>query len=39
MYAIGANPAAARLTGIRSKRVIFIGFVLSGLCVALGGLI
>ena len=39
MYAIGANPAAARLNGIRSKRVIFLGFVLSGLCVAIGGLI
>jgi ribose transport system permease protein len=39
MYAIGANPAAARLNGIRSKRIIFVGFVLSGLCVAIGGLI
>ncbi len=39
MYAIGANPLAARLVGIRSKRLIFIGFVLSGLCVALGGFI
>ena len=39
MYAIGANAAAARLNGIRSKRVIFTGFVLSGLCVAIGGLI
>lgn len=39
MYTIGANPVAARLNGIRSKRVIFLGFVLSGLCVAIGGLI
>ena len=39
MYAIGANPVAARLNGIRSGRVIFAGFVLSGLCVAIGGLI
>jgi ribose transport system permease protein len=39
MYAIGANPAAARLNGIRSKRIIFVGFVLSGVCVAIGGLI
>ena len=39
MYAIGSNPVAARLTGIRSKRLIFAGFVLSGICVALGGLI
>ena len=30
MYAIGANPAAARLAGIRTGRLIFIGFVLSG---------
>jgi ribose transport system permease protein len=39
MYAIGANPIAARLTGIRSKRLIFVAFLLSGLCTALGGLI
>jgi ribose transport system permease protein len=39
MYAIGANPVAARLAGIRSGRLIFIGFVLSGAMVALGGLI
>jgi ribose transport system permease protein len=39
MYAIGSNPAAARLTGIRSKQLIFGGFLLSGLCTALGGLI
>jgi ribose transport system permease protein len=39
MYAIGANPVAARLVGIRSKLLIFIAFVLSGSCIALGGLI
>jgi ribose transport system permease protein len=39
MYSIGANPVAARLTGIRSKRLIFVAFLLSGLCTALGGLI
>jgi ribose transport system permease protein len=39
MYAIGANPAAARLAGIRSRRLIFGGFVLSGLATAIGGLI
>lgn len=39
LYAIGANPAAARLAGIRSRRAIFIAFVLSGFCIALGGLI
>jgi ribose transport system permease protein len=39
LYAIGANPAAARLAGIKVGQVIFIGFVLSGLCIALAGLI
>jgi ribose transport system permease protein len=39
MYAIGSNPVAARLVGIRSKLFIFIAFILSGACVALGGLI
>jgi ribose transport system permease protein len=39
MYAIGANPSAARLSGIRTRTLIFIGFLLSGLCVALAALI
>lgn len=39
MYAIGANPVAARLAGIRTGHLIFAGFVLSGLCVALAALI
>jgi ribose transport system permease protein len=39
LYAIGANPSAARLSGIRSHRVIFIGFLLSGLCVTLAALV
>ena len=39
LYAIGASPSAARLAGIRTKRVIFIAFLLSALCVALAGLI
>jgi ribose transport system permease protein len=39
LYAIGANPTAARLAGIRTRRVIFIAFVLSGLAVALTGLL
>lgn len=39
LYAIGASPSAARLAGIRTKRVIFIAFLLSSLCVALAGLI
>jgi ribose transport system permease protein len=39
MYAIGANPVAARLAGIRTKTAVFVGFLLSGLAVTLGGLI
>jgi len=39
MYAIGANPVAARLAGIKTGRAVFIGFILSGLAVVLGGLI
>ena len=39
LYAIGASPTAARLAGIRVKRVIFVAFLLSSLCVALAGLI
>ncbi|MEX2183579.1 MAG: ABC transporter permease [Chloroflexota bacterium] len=39
LYAIGASPSAARLAGIRVKRVIFSAFLLSALCVALAGLI
>jgi len=39
LYAIGANPTAARLAGIRTRRVIFFSFVLSGLAVGLTGLL
>lgn len=39
MYAIGANPVAARLAGIKAKRAVFTGFILSGLGVVVGGLI
>src|SRR5262249_58711955 len=39
LYAIGANPTAARLAGIRTKRVIFFSFVLSGAAVGLTGLL
>lgn len=39
LYAIGANPAAARLAGIRVGRTIFIAFVISGLMIGLAGLI
>ncbi|WP_344491358.1 ABC transporter permease [Nonomuraea monospora] len=39
MYAIGANSNAARLVGIRVKRNLFLAFVISGLCMALAGLL
>lgn len=39
VYAIGSNPVAARLTGIRVKRTVFILFLLSGLACVLAGLI
>jgi ribose transport system permease protein len=39
MYAIGSNQLAARLSGLGLKRAVFIGFVLSGLCVTLAGMI
>lgn len=39
MYAIGANPVAARLSGIPVKRYVFIGFMLSAAMTALAGLI
>lgn len=39
LYAIGANPTAARLAGVMNKRVVFATFLISGLVVALGGLI
>ena len=38
MYAIGSNPTAARLVGVRSARFIFIGFILSAAACALSGL-
>lgn len=39
MYAIGANPVAARLAGIKTKTAIFIAFLMSGVAVVIGGLI
>lgn len=39
IYAIGANENAARLVGIRTKRTLFLGFVISGLCMAVTGLV
>lgn len=39
IYAIGANETAARLVGIRTKRTLFVAFLVSGLCMALTGLV
>jgi simple sugar transport system permease protein len=39
MYAIGANPEAARLTGVRVGRYRALAYVLSGLLASVGGLI
>jgi ribose transport system permease protein len=39
MYAIGSSEPAARLSGLRPNRAIFFGFVVSGLFVALSGMI
>ncbi|MER5807346.1 multiple monosaccharide ABC transporter permease [Streptomyces sp. NPDC002033] len=38
-YAIGGNEAAARLSGVKSKRVVFLAFVNMGLLAALAGLV
>lgn len=38
LYAIGSNAVAARLVGLRVRRTLFIAFVISGLCMALGAL-
>lgn len=39
VYAIGANPVAARLVGIRSRTVVFVAFAASGVGAALAGLL
>ncbi len=39
LYAIGSNPNAARVVGIRTRRIIFITFIASGMASALAGLI
>lgn len=39
IYAIGANETAARLVGIRTKSTLFIAFLISGICMTLGGLV
>ncbi|MFV0131340.1 multiple monosaccharide ABC transporter permease [Streptomyces sp. HMX112] len=38
-YAIGGNEAAARLSGVKSKRIVFLAFVNMGVLAALAGLV
>ncbi|OEJ35372.1 sugar ABC transporter permease [Streptomyces subrutilus] len=38
-YAIGGNEAAARLSGVKSKRVVFLAFVNMGVLAALAGMV
>lgn len=39
LYAIGANPTAARFSGIKSRREICITYILCGLCCALAAVV
>ena len=39
LYAIGANPAAARFSGIKSRRDIGAAYALTGLCCALAAVV
>ena len=39
MYAIGSNREAAEAAGIRTPRVIFVVYVISGVCSAIAGLL
>jgi ribose/xylose/arabinose/galactoside ABC-type transport system permease subunit len=39
MYAIGSNREAAEATGIRTQRVIFFVYVISGACAGIAGLL
>ena len=39
LYAIGSNPAAARLAGIRSDALVFGAFTAAGLLAGLGGIL
>jgi ribose/xylose/arabinose/galactoside ABC-type transport system permease subunit len=39
VYAVGDNPEAARLSGIRTNLIVFSVYVISGLCAALAALI
>jgi rhamnose transport system permease protein len=39
VYAVGGNPAAARLAGIHSGRIVLVAFALSGALAGLGGVL
>lgn len=39
LYAIGSNPEAARLAGIRSERAVNVAFAISGALAGLGGVL
>jgi rhamnose transport system permease protein len=39
LYAIGSNPDAARLAGVRSDRLVFVAFVLCGALCGLAGVL
>ncbi|RIJ79062.1 ABC transporter permease [Nakamurella silvestris] len=39
IYAIGGNEAAARLSGIKVKRVRLLAFVIAGVCAGIGGVL
>ena len=39
VFAVGGNPEAARLCGIKVGRVVVVTFLLSGLCTGLAGLV
>jgi rhamnose transport system permease protein len=39
IYAVGSNPDAARFAGIRTQRIIFLVYVLSGLLCGLAGVL
>lgn len=39
LYAIGANPVAARYSGIRSRRDVAITYILNGLCCAIAAVV
>lgn len=39
LYAIGSNPEAAKVAGIRSRRIVFTAFLLSGALAGLAGFV